>query len=37
MRGNTDIAEKIKQLSYLKYGENRLDIEASIMKKYQKF
>ncbi|MFZ2038461.1 MAG: TraM recognition domain-containing protein [Minisyncoccia bacterium] len=36
-KGNTDIAEKIKQLSYLKYGENKLDIEASIMKKYQKF
>ena len=37
MKGSLDIAEKIKQLSYLKYGENRLDIEASIMKKYQKF
>jgi hypothetical protein len=34
--GNRDILEKLKQLSYLKYGRDREDIQEEIMKKYQK-
>lgn len=35
-KGNPDIIEKLKQLSYLKYGGDRAEIEEQIMKKYEK-
>jgi len=35
-QGNPDIVEKIKELSYLKYGRDRAEIEDEIMRKYQK-
>lgn len=34
--GNQKIVEDLKQLSYLKYGKDRGDVEASIMEKYKK-
>ncbi len=34
-KGNLEIAEKIKELSYLKYGRPREEIEAEIMARYQ--
>ncbi len=34
--GNKDIIENIKELSYLKYGRNREEIEEEIMRKYEK-
>lgn len=34
-KGNTEIVEKIKELSYLKYGRPREEIEEEIMAKYQ--
>ncbi len=34
-QGNPDAAEKLKQLSYLKYGRPREEVEAEIMKRYQ--
>ncbi len=34
-KGNPDIVEKIKELSYLKYGRDREEIEEEIMQKYQ--
>ncbi len=34
--GNKEIIPKLKELSYLKYGQDRAEIEAEIMKKYQK-
>ncbi len=34
--GNPEIVEKLKQISYLEYGGNREEIEANILKKYQK-
>jgi len=35
-KGNPNIVEKIKELSYLKHGRDRADVEEEIMKKYQK-
>ncbi len=35
-QGNPGNIENLKKLSYLKYGQEREDIEAAIMKKYQK-
>jgi hypothetical protein len=34
--GNQDIVENIKELSYLKYGRDRAEIEEEISRKYQK-
>ncbi len=34
--GNKENTEKLKQLSYLKFGRARAEVEAEIMKKYQK-
>lgn len=34
--GNLELVDKIKQLSYLKYGRPREDIEKEIMEKYKK-
>jgi len=34
-KGNTEIVEKIKELSYLKYGRERAEIEEEIMNKYR--
>ena len=34
--GNREIIEKLKELSYLKFGRERSEVEAEIMKKYQK-
>ncbi|MEN9647491.1 MAG: hypothetical protein RLY57_295 [Candidatus Parcubacteria bacterium] len=34
--GNRDIIDKLKELSYLTYGRDRAEVEAEIMKKYQK-
>jgi hypothetical protein len=36
-KGNTEIVEKIKELSYLKYGRTREEIEEEIMSKYRNF
>ncbi len=33
--GNTEIAQKIKELSYLKYGRPREEVEAEIMARYK--
>lgn len=33
--GNIEIVDKIKQLSYLKYGRPRVEIEEEIMRKYK--
>ena len=35
-KGNEKIVEKIKELSYLKYGQDREDVESAIMEKYKK-
>lgn len=35
-RGNTEAAEKIKELSYLKYGRPREQVEEEIMARYNK-
>lgn len=35
-RGNPDVVEKLKQMSYEKYGGNRSEIEAKILEKYKK-
>lgn len=35
-KGNADIAEKLKELSHLKYGRDREDVNADIMEKYKK-
>ncbi len=35
-KGNLNIVEKIKELSYLKHGRDRAEVEEEIMKKYQK-
>jgi len=35
-KGNAEILENLKQLSYLKYGRNKDEVHAEIMKKYQK-
>ncbi len=35
-KGNPDIVESLKELSYLKYGRDREEIEAEIMAKYDK-
>ncbi len=34
-KGNTEIVDKIKQLSYLKYGRPREEVEEEIMEKYR--
>jgi hypothetical protein len=34
--GGYGIAEKIKELSYLRYGRDRAEVEEEIMRKYQK-
>jgi hypothetical protein len=34
-RGNAEAAEKIKELSYLKYGRPRAEVEEEIMKRYK--
>ena len=34
-KGNPDIAEKLKELSYLKYGRPREEVETEIMARYQ--
>ena len=34
-QGNPEIVEQLKQLSYLKYGRDRAEIEQEIMAKYQ--
>ena len=34
-KGNTEIVEKIKELSYLKYGRPREEVEEEIMAKYR--
>jgi hypothetical protein len=35
-KGNTGIAEKLKELSYLTFGKNRAEVEMEIMAKYKK-
>ncbi|MFA6392653.1 MAG: type IV secretory system conjugative DNA transfer family protein [Candidatus Paceibacterota bacterium] len=35
-KGNTEIVDKIKELSYLKYGRLREEVEEEIMNKYRK-
>jgi hypothetical protein len=35
-KGNTEIVDKIKELSYLKYGRPREEVEEEIMNKYRK-
>ena len=35
-KGNPDLIDNLKQLSYLKYGRDREEIEAEIMAKYEK-
>ena len=34
-RGSTELAEKVKELSYLKYGRPREDVDGEIMARYQ--
>ena len=34
-KGNMEIVEKIKELSYLKYGRERSEVESEIMDKYR--
>lgn len=34
-KGNNEIADKVKQISYLKYGRPREEVEAEIMSRYQ--
>jgi hypothetical protein len=36
-KGNPDQVQQVKQLSYLKYGRPRAEIEAEIMEKYRMF
>jgi hypothetical protein len=35
-RGNTDFADKLKELSYLKFGRDRAEIEEEILERYLK-
>ncbi|OGI88183.1 hypothetical protein A2995_00290 [Candidatus Nomurabacteria bacterium RIFCSPLOWO2_01_FULL_33_24] len=35
-KGDKEMIEKIKELSYLKYGRNRAEVEAEIIEKYKK-
>ena len=35
-KGNVAIVDKIQELSYLKFGQEREDVEAAIMEKYKK-
>ncbi len=35
-RGDKEKVEQLKQLSYLKYGKDRAEVEASVMAKYRK-
>ncbi len=35
-KGNIEIVESLKELSYLKYGRDREEIEEEIMARYQK-
>ena len=34
--GNIEIVDSLKELSYLKYGRDREEVEAEIMAKYEK-
>jgi hypothetical protein len=34
--GNSEVVDKLKQLSFLKFGRDRDDIEADIREKYKK-
>ncbi len=34
-KGNPDIVEKLKELSYLKFGEDRAIVEEGIMGRYK--
>jgi hypothetical protein len=35
-RGDSSFIEKVKELSYLKYGQDRELVEKEILKKYEK-
>jgi hypothetical protein len=35
-KGNPEMVESLKELSYLKYGRDREEIEAEILAKYEK-
>jgi hypothetical protein len=35
-KGNSDLSDKVKELSYLKFGRPREEVEAEIMSRYQK-
>lgn len=35
-KGNPEIIDKMKELSYLTFGRNRAEVESAIMKKYEK-
>ncbi len=35
-RGNSKVADNLKELSYLKYGQDRDSVESAIMEKYKK-
>ena len=35
-RGKLDLLDKIKQLSYLKYGKDRVEVEAMLAEKFKK-
>jgi DNA helicase HerA-like ATPase len=35
-KGNHDIVEKIKELSYMKYGRDRAEVEEEVMARYRK-
>ena len=35
-KGNPDIVEKIKELSYLKYGRPKDEVEEEVLAKYRK-
>ena len=34
-KGNAEVGEKLKELSYLKYGRPREEVESEIMARYQ--
>jgi len=34
-KGNMDIVDNLKELSYVKYGRDRTEVEAEIMARYQ--
>jgi hypothetical protein len=35
-KGNNELADKVKELSYLKFGRPREEVEAEIMSRYQR-